>query len=72
MHTVPHSFLSAAHKHFDYLQRDFGFSAADRIGEGWVESAAVRYDSPKVAITPYWNSRDGVGIRVAARKGVNP
>ncbi len=68
MPTNPHSFLSVAHRHFDYLQRDFGVSAADRIAEGWVESAEVHYDSPKVAITPYWNSRDGVGVRIAAKE----
>ncbi len=57
-----------AHKRFDYLQHDFGFTAEDRAAEGWVQSASIRYDCPKVAITPSWDSRDGVVIGITAKE----
>jgi hypothetical protein len=68
MPLVSHSFLSLAHKQFDYLQHDFGFSAEDHVAEGGVQSASVRYDSPKVAITPWWDSRDGAAIGITAKE----
>ena len=68
MPIVSQSFLSLAHKHFDYLRYDFGFSAEDKVAVGWVQSASVRYDSPKVAITPGWDSRDGAAVRITAKE----
>jgi hypothetical protein len=68
MSIVPQFFLPLAHEKFDYLRDDFGFSASDQIGEGWVQSVAVLFDSPKVAITPSWNSRDGIAIGIGAKE----
>jgi len=68
MSITPQSFLVLAHKHFDYLQREFEFTASDHIGEEWVKSAFVLYDSPKVTITPSWNSRDGVAVGIGAKQ----
>jgi hypothetical protein len=68
MSIAPQSFLPLAHKNFDFLQRDFGFTSSDHIGEGWVQSATVVYDSPKLAITPSWNSRDGIAVGIGAKQ----
>jgi hypothetical protein len=68
MSITPQSFLVLAHKQFDYLRHEFEFTASDRIGEGWVKSAFVLYDSPKLTITPSWNSRDGVAVGIGAKQ----
>ena len=65
---APQLFLSLAHKQFDFLQSEFGFSVEERVGEGWVQSASVRYDSAKVAITADWDFREGVGVRITAKE----
>lgn len=68
MSITPQSFLVMAHKHFDYLPHEFGFTASDHSEENSVKGASVLYDSPKVTISPSWNSRDGIAVRITANQ----
>jgi hypothetical protein len=64
----PPTFLRLARSHFDFLIADFQYSVSEQVGQGWVRSATVCYDTPKVGIEADWNTRDGISLRIAAKQ----
>lgn len=68
MHIDPPTFLRLGRRHLDFLISDFRYSVTEHQGQGWVRSATVCCDSPKVGIQADWNSRDGVSLGIAAKQ----
>jgi len=64
---TPQVFVRFARARFYYLVRDFGFAMEERICDRGVQSGEVDFDSAKVAICPYWNQRDGLGLMITAK-----
>jgi len=60
-------FVRMARTHFDYLSKDFGFTVQERTCQGAIQRGAVEYDSARVSLRPYLNSRDGIGLLIHAK-----